>query len=208
MSRLERWSRKKRGVEDEPALVSEEPAPLAELISTEAEARDGTVESGLPSEPQLQVGEQAEQEAPAPGSLDHTLPDPDTLPPGSDFSVFMASGVSAALRRRALKRLWATGNYNVRDGLDDYDADYRQQLKPMASELAGKLRRWANKEEERSGVNEEGSVAEGGTESSADTSTHSSAHTSTSGDRRVQDLQLDDQSDSIDEDVDECTKIK
>lgn len=199
MSRLERWSRKKRGVEDEPTLVSEEPAPLAEQTGTEAEVRDGTLEPGQPGEPQMQVGDQAEQEAPAPGSLDHTLPDPDTLPPGSDFSVFMVSGVSAALRRRALKRLWATGNYNVRDGLDDYDADYRQQLKPMASELAGKLRRWANKvEEQPAAANEDSSVAEGATESSAETSTH----TSTSGDHRVQDLQLDDQSDSVEEDVD------
>lgn len=205
MSRLERWSRKKRGVEDEPTLVSEEPAPLAEQTGTEAEVRDGTLEPGQSGEPQMQVGDQAEQEAPAPGSLDHTLPDPDTLPPGSDFSVFMVSGVSAALRRRALKRLWATGNYNVRDGLDDYDADYRQQLKPMASELAGKLRRWANKvEEQPAAANEDSSVAEGATESSAETSTH----TSTSGDHRVQDLQLDDQSDSVEEDVDECTKIK
>lgn len=152
MSRLERWSRKKRGEEvDEQPLEGVASAAVEELPRESAPISGGAEEQAAPSELSAQ---QAVDETPAPGSLDHTLPDPDALPPGSDFSVFMASGVSAALRRRALKRLWATGNYNVRDGLDDYDADYRQQLKPMASELASKLRRWANEAEEHVATNE------------------------------------------------------
>ncbi|MCO7229593.1 DUF3306 domain-containing protein [Halomonas sp. CnH100-B] len=143
MSRLERWSRKKRGIEqNDPEPASTEPtegaAPPLEAQALAAKADDDATPAV----------EQAADAPPPPGSLDHTLPDPDTLPAGSDFSAFMVPGVSATLRRRALRRLWATGNYNVRDGLDDYDADYTQQLKPMASELAGKLRRWANKAEE------------------------------------------------------------
>ncbi|PRY64166.1 uncharacterized protein DUF3306 [Vreelandella songnenensis] len=132
MSRWERWSQLKRGGE------SSEPAPVPEV--DEASAR--SVETPVQDEGAV------EPDVPAPGSLDDSLPDPDLLPAGSDFSIFMVSGVSAALRRRALKRLWATGNYNVRDGLDDYDADYRQQLKPMAEGLADKLRRWTHKAEE------------------------------------------------------------
>ena len=143
MSRLERWSRKKRGIEHE----SDDSQP-AEPIEPQLEVETHAPESDGIDVSSSAVDEQEAAAPPLPGSLDHTLPDPDTLPAGSDFSAFMVPGVSAALRRRALRRLWATGNYNVRDGLDDYDADYTQQLKPMASELAGKLRRLANKAEE------------------------------------------------------------
>lgn len=149
MSRLERWSRIKRGLEpdEQPSASdpetkdrSEPPRPLDETVPSSGEAlvENHQIDDTESSEPTQPV-------PPPPGSLDDTLPAPETLEAGSDFSGFMVPGVSSALRRRALKRLWATGNYNVRDGLDDYDLDYRQQLKPMASELAGKLRRWAKK---------------------------------------------------------------
>ncbi|MGO1395770.1 MAG: DUF3306 domain-containing protein [Halomonas sp.] len=157
MSRLERWSRLKRNVakaEDAPpgSLPARDPAderseePSKEpnsALHNQAERSQSVSE--LTEAPALESNHAPE---PEPGSLDHTLPDPDTLEAGSDFSAFMAPGVSGPLRRQALKRLWATGNYNVRDGLDDYDADYNKLLKPMTAELAGKLRRWTNKVEE------------------------------------------------------------
>ncbi|MDX5977434.1 DUF3306 domain-containing protein [Vreelandella alkaliphila] len=203
MSRLERWSRKKRGVEsdeadaalDNPPNGSAEPNSELGLEADALSATSSDTES-------LDAEASVDDAPPLPGSLDHTLPDPDHLPAGSDFSAFMAPGVSAALRRRALKRLWATGNYNVRDGLDDYDADYRQQLKPMATELAGKLRRWANKAEEA--VDR---PAEADDENIADDDTTTppeeiDACTSDSG--FVQKTSLDDQSDSSNSKVDEC----
>lgn len=152
MSRLERWSRIKRNVareEDSPPPASKAPVeetPL-ELTSSEAVSTSSeTVQAHVTTDAGHEKAPTSPE--PEPGSLDHTLPDPETLEAGSDFSAFMAPGVSGPLRRQALKRLWATGNYNVRDGLDDYDADYNQLLKPMTSELAGKLRRWTHKVEE------------------------------------------------------------
>ncbi|UBR51391.1 DUF3306 domain-containing protein [Halomonas sp. FeN2] len=148
MSRLERWSRLKRNVpqeQDAPPVAKSDD----ELAAKSDLSPDAAQETPEPSSPQPSPSEQSSSEpAPKPGSLDHTLPDPETLEAGSDFSAFMVPGVSGALRRRALKRLWTTGNYNVRDGLDDYDADYNQLLKPMDSELASKLRRWTHKVEE------------------------------------------------------------
>lgn len=141
MSRLERWSRLKRNV---PQDQDAPPASLPAEESVDEMAAEPTASSNEVEPPHTD----ATQAPPEPGSLDHTLPDPETLEAGSDFSAFMVPGVSGALRRRALKRLWATGNYNVRDGLDDYDADYNKLLKPMASELASKLRRWTHKVEE------------------------------------------------------------
>lgn len=148
MSRLERWSRLKRNVPQEQDLPSTS-LPAAEPDTSVNDAELGhsapdAVQENSDQAPERRLPEQA----PEPGSLDHTLPDPATLEAGSDFSAFMAPGVSGPLRRQALKRLWATGNYNVRDGLDDYDADYKTLLKPMDSELASKLRSWTHKVEE------------------------------------------------------------
>ncbi|WP_249977783.1 DUF3306 domain-containing protein [Vreelandella olivaria] len=174
MNRLQQWSRKKRGVESEDdAERGASDTSTQEVVARGAHAKEADEDAEHASQ---QVAQEDQEQPPAPGSLDHTLPDPDTLLPGSDFSVFMAAGVSASLRRRALKRLWATGNYNVRDGLDDYDADYRQQLKPMANELAGKLRQWANKVEEgleRPTASEEsGHCSGGGTDQSECSNSH------------------------------------
>lgn len=147
MSRLERWSRLKRNVPQEQDVPSTS-LPAAEPDTSVKEVEYGHSAPDAVQESDQLPERQPQEQAPEPGSLDHTLPDPATLEAGSDFSAFMAPGVSGPLRRQALKRLWATGNYNVRDGLDDYDADYKTLLKPMGSELASKLRRWTHKVEE------------------------------------------------------------
>lgn len=133
MSRFERWSRRKLGQEnDEPV---------------EAAPTDETPQGDEAESPIVDASPAAAAEAePAPGSLDATLPDPDSLPAGADFSAYLAKGVSRQLRRRALRRLWSTGGYGVRDGLDDYDENYREVLKPLARDLADQLRRWTRPE--------------------------------------------------------------
>lgn len=148
MSRLERWSRLKRNVQKE-----EDASPASSSASEPVDETSADPNAAIYSESeQAYAAEEQHPSSPEqeiePGSRDHTLPDPETLEAGSDFSAYMAPGVSGPLRRQALKRLWSTGNYNVRDGLDDYDADYNQLLKPMTSELASKLRRWTHKVEE------------------------------------------------------------
>ncbi|MCP4233207.1 MAG: DUF3306 domain-containing protein, partial [Aestuariibacter sp.] len=42
----------------------------------------------------------------------------------SDFSKFMSSGVSDKLRNMALQKMFQTAEFNIRDGLDEYDEDY------------------------------------------------------------------------------------
>lgn len=128
MSRLERWSRRKRG-ESQSLPASPEPPVAAEGEVPPADAALGTADETL-----------------EPGSLDHTLPDPDSLPPGSDIKAYLVSGVSAGLRKRALRRLFAASHYNVRDGLDDYDEDFREKLTPLAEDVAERLRQWTRRE--------------------------------------------------------------
>lgn len=126
MSRLERWSRRKRGLDAEPT----------------SHAAAETTPAAPPPDESAPVDEPAAHDADAP--LDDTLPDPESLPPGSDFSRYLQEGVSQVLRRRALRRLWQAEHYQVRDGLDDYDGDY-SQLEPMAREVAEQLRHWSRK---------------------------------------------------------------
>jgi hypothetical protein len=71
-------------------------------------------------------------EEPAPGEdvadtgpTDADLPAPDSLGPDSDYSAFLSKRVSEGLRRAALRKLFHQPQFNVRDGLDDYDEDYR-----------------------------------------------------------------------------------
>ncbi|SFT67949.1 DUF3306 domain-containing protein [Halomonas saccharevitans] len=130
MSRLERWSRLKRGDTQEAPASS---ASAEGEWPLEADGQDGREEDAR---------EDDSPETLEPGSLDHTLPDPDTLPPGSDIKAYLVSGVSAGLRKRALRRLFAASHYGVRDGLDDYDDDFREKLKPLADDVAERLRQW------------------------------------------------------------------
>lgn len=63
-------------------------------------------------------GEKGEAESKA-------LPDIETLTAESDFSAFMQRGVPSGLRRRALRKLWASDPiYAFQDGLTDYAEDY------------------------------------------------------------------------------------
>lgn len=54
------------------------------------------------------------------------LPDISTLEEESDFSVFIRDGVPDKLRRLALRKLWASNPlFGFRDGMNDYDEDFR-----------------------------------------------------------------------------------
>ncbi len=138
MSRFERWSRLKRG---EVPASSEAPLP-----PRKAETQEGDAPDRVPLDLDHADRAAAPSGSPAPGSLDHTLPDPDTLPAGSDIKAYLAAGVSSGLRKRALRRLFAADHYGIRDGLDDYDDDYREKLQPLASEVAERLRNWTRRQ--------------------------------------------------------------
>ena len=96
---LSRWSRRKRDVAAEEAA----PAPEAPVDEPEpqTEAEEAEILARL------------------------NLPVPESLQPGDDFSVFMAKGVPAFLRKRALRILWRSNPVLANlDGLNDYDDDF------------------------------------------------------------------------------------
>jgi hypothetical protein len=55
---------------------------------------------------------------------DADMPPVESLTAESDFSQFLAEGVSDALRQVALRKLFHLPAFNVVDGLNDYDDDY------------------------------------------------------------------------------------
>ncbi|MBD3894392.1 DUF3306 domain-containing protein [Halomonas sp. ML-15] len=146
MNRFELWSRRKRGLpveqpESEDAPLSESPRQAVETSEAAAHSAPTAHSSAQDAPDEATASPVA---PPAEGSLDDSLPDPDTLGPGSDFKAYLVPGVSSALKNRALRRLWATGNYNVRDGLDDYDLDY-SQMRKMTTETSETVRQWGKK---------------------------------------------------------------
>jgi Protein of unknown function (DUF3306) len=66
------------------------------------------------------------------------LPPIDQLTPESDFRPFMDPRVPDALRRVALKKLYADPQFNVQDMLDDFAEDYTL-LETLPAGMAGKL---------------------------------------------------------------------
>ena len=111
---LRRWSRRKR------EAVREKEA------ADEARRRDA---SRAPSEA-VQDAREPAGDAPAPATVeeqdltDEDMPPIDSLDENSDYSGFLSPGVSEGLRRRALRKLFMSAVFNVRDGLDDYDEDF------------------------------------------------------------------------------------
>ena len=59
-----------------------------------------------------------------PPLCDEDMPPVESLTADSDISAFFSSGVSAALRRTALRHVFHQPKFNIRDGLNDYDGDY------------------------------------------------------------------------------------
>ncbi len=107
-SRLSRWSRRKA----ETRAGRGGAAP--ELREENA---DLPVDAANPGE--------TGQDAPADQAPPPDLPDIDTLTAESDFTAFMKEGVPKALRRQALRKLWASDPvFNIIDGMEEYGEDY------------------------------------------------------------------------------------
>lgn len=156
---LARWSRRKHEAEhgipveaDEPEETPEDTAaPATDSATAEDEARAAEAEA----EP-----------------ADAELPHPDTLDRNSDFSAYLTKRVSSTFRRAAMRRLFSSPGFNVRDGLDDYDEDYTQfqslgntvtahmrhhaeRLRQRDQERAEQAERDAEAERERTGARED-----------------------------------------------------
>lgn len=109
---LTRWARRKAAVDSTDATAKSATSAAAAGDELPAVAADGAVAT-------------VADKKPAPALTDADMPPVESLHADSDFSGFLSPGVSEALRRRALRKLFACAVFNRRDGLDDYDDDFR-----------------------------------------------------------------------------------
>jgi len=87
--------------------------------------REARAAQAAPEPPAPPPAPAAEGEAPAKRVLtDADMPPLETLTADSDFSQFLSEGVSDALRRAALRKLFHLPAFNITDGLAEYDEDY------------------------------------------------------------------------------------
>lgn len=93
---MERWARRK----SEAHQVDADPESVEDAAPAATEAVD-------------EAAPLTDEDMPPLGELDQD----------SDYSAFLAAGVSPALRRRALRQLFRSPKFNVIDGLDDYCED-------------------------------------------------------------------------------------
>ena len=60
---------------------------------------------------------------------DADMPPLESLGEDSDYRGFLSPKVSESLRKAALRKLFGSSGFNIRDGLDDYDEDFTQFAK-------------------------------------------------------------------------------
>jgi len=111
---LSRWSRRKVDVREGRPL--DEPKFTADQASTVAHAANASASAS--------AAMQGENEPPAKPSP--TLADAQHLTPESDFTDFMARGVSPDVKNAAVKKLFSDPHFNVMDRMDIYIDDYSQ----------------------------------------------------------------------------------
>ena len=111
---LRRWVRRKREVAREKEAEDEARRRDTRRAPSDAagDARESTDDASEPSVVEEKV------------LTDEDMPPLDSLDENSDYSGFLSSGVSEALRRRALRKLFSSAVFNIPDGLDDYDDDF------------------------------------------------------------------------------------
>ena len=121
---LRRWARLK--AQPEPAPVDAPHPPVA------------AAQPALQPVQQTPAPPAGATERPAP-----TLEDVARLTPESDYAAFVAGGVDPAVRRLALKKLFADPNFAVMDGLDIYISDYTK-ASPLTDAMLASLKHAPN----------------------------------------------------------------
>lgn len=119
-----RWSRRKQTHRDRPSKSIAEPTDVA-----------------------------SDQMDAPPEATDADMPPIDSLGEESDFSGFMSPKVSEKLRKVALRKLFNLPQFNLRDGLDDYDDDFTK-FEALGDIITADLRHQMEMEAERNKAKE------------------------------------------------------
>ena len=108
---LRRWSNRKLGKAQAPVDDADN------AVDVPPNANEQVTQTS-PAEP-VEEPQQTQLEL-----TDDDMPAVETLDEHSDFSMFLSPKVSETLRRQALRKLFHFQQFNITDGLNDYDEDY------------------------------------------------------------------------------------
>ncbi|WP_432471033.1 DUF3306 domain-containing protein [Amphritea sp. HPY] len=170
---LSRWSRRKA---EQPSAANEEAeakyksppeqepqavAPISVEMTNEISATAGNSDS-LPDK-------NSDNDEPIP-LTDADMPAIESLSEESDYSQFLSSGVSDELRNLALRKLFNLPQFNIVDGLNDYDEDF-SKMPALSQEVVARMRSWLQDKQEQvvnemTGANSEESAKESSEKSS------------------------------------------
>lgn len=119
---LGRWSKRKAEAKTAEAKTAEEAGTAAAVDVQDIEPASDLV---------AHEADAAIEQTDEPPAFDvASLPDIDTLGPGSDFTMFMQTGVPSELKNRALRKLWRVKPELANlDGLLDYGEDLTGSFK-------------------------------------------------------------------------------
>ncbi len=125
---LSRWSRRKALVR-EGVPVDEAPPPAAPWPTTTPAPPDTSLNAVTGGLPAATGDAEPAVISDAPGPVQATDPPPTladvaALTSQSDYTRFVAQGVTPDVKNAALKKLFTDPHYNVMDGLDTYIDDY------------------------------------------------------------------------------------
>lgn len=126
--------------EDKPRTAQESPAAhQADIETNTGDTNDSTGPAQPPlTENTSNAQTDAERDTPL---SDDDMPDLNSIDGNTNVSAFFSEGVSETLRKQALKAMFLKPEFNIRDGMDDYDLNYAD-AKELSSDVAAGLRNW------------------------------------------------------------------
>lgn len=89
-----------------------------------------------------------EAEPQSPEKTDADMPPLESITETSNVADFFSPGVSDQLRKMALRKLFRGAKFNIRDGLDDYDEDFRN-FAPLGDIVTADMKHQQELAEER-----------------------------------------------------------
>jgi hypothetical protein len=139
---LTRWSRRKALSRQGEDL----PEPDADTDGEDPQAAPPAREP--PPAPEEVASERAAEVGAATSAEEVELPPLESLGEDSDYSAFLRDGVPAGTKQKALRKLFHSPKFNIRDGLDDYDWDLSKP-EPLGDVITAEMRYRVERELER-----------------------------------------------------------
>jgi hypothetical protein len=128
-----RWSQRKLDGDNATDVESPEPDSTTDNTQASELTQVSKQEPSLTSE---QVSADVSSE-----SLDSSVDSPEGDGESPSVAQLLVSEASESVKKAALRKLFLSEEFNVRDGLDDYDDDY-SNLKSLGEGVADTLRDW------------------------------------------------------------------